>query len=131
MFSILRFLRLLFLLFISPCYINSTIQAWKLLNEGRGVELIDPSIINNCLLSEALRWIHIALLCVQKSPANRPTISSIVLMLGSESVQLPKLLESPFAVGKLMNCDDSSSTTGSGAKYSMSDQSDLYPVSGV
>ncbi|KAG4199767.1 hypothetical protein ERO13_A05G167950v2 [Gossypium hirsutum] len=41
------------------------------------------------LLTYVLRWIHIALLCVQDDPALRPTMSSAILMLGSKSVNLP------------------------------------------
>ncbi|KAI9093213.1 hypothetical protein K1719_027227 [Acacia pycnantha] len=59
--------------------------AWKLWKEGKGLELIDKNIENDAsITSEVLRCIHISLLCVQQHPEDRPTMSSVVLMLGSE-----------------------------------------------
>lgn len=98
-------------------------SAWRLWNEGRGVELIDSKIVNDCPLSETLRRIHIALLCVQENPADRPTMSSVVLMLGSNSVDLPKPLEPPFSVGRWTMSDYSSATTRADTGLSMTDQS--------
>lgn len=36
-----------------------------------------------------LRCIHIGLLCVQEDAAKRPTMASVVLMLGSSTMALP------------------------------------------
>ena len=36
-------------------------------------------------MSEELRCIHLSLLCVQQRPEDRPSISSVVVMLGSEN----------------------------------------------
>ncbi|KAI3981186.1 hypothetical protein MKX01_016321 [Papaver californicum] len=47
------------------------------------------SFKENCSRSEVMRSIHIALLCVQHSIANRPTMTSVILMLNSNSVSLP------------------------------------------
>ena len=41
-------------------------------------------------LQEVLRCIHVGLLCVQENPMDRPTMSSVVSMLGSENVVLPQ-----------------------------------------
>ncbi|XAR67511.1 Non-specific serine/threonine protein kinase [Bertholletia excelsa] len=59
-------------------------HAWRLYNEDRLEELIDQSLRNSSL-SEVLRSIHVGLLCVQQSPEDRPSMASVVLMLGSES----------------------------------------------
>ncbi|XP_058072873.1 cysteine-rich receptor-like protein kinase 10 isoform X2 [Magnolia sinica] len=72
--------------------------AWRLWKEGKGIELIDPHIVNSCPTNEALRWIHIGLICVQEDPIDRPTMSTVVLMLGSESVTLPKPTQPTFSV---------------------------------
>lgn len=43
------------------------------------------------LVSEVLRCIHVALLCVQQKPEDRPNMASAVLMLGSDgSLPQPK-----------------------------------------
>ncbi|XP_020873359.1 cysteine-rich receptor-like protein kinase 10 isoform X1 [Arabidopsis lyrata subsp. lyrata] len=63
--------------------------AWGLWSNGRPLELVDPAIVDNCQRSEVVRCVHIGLLCVQEDPAERPTLSTIVLMLTSNTVTLP------------------------------------------
>jgi hypothetical protein len=53
------------------------------------VGLVDEALGDSCTLSEVLRCIHVGLLCVQQTPEDRPTMSSVVLMLSGESL-LPK-----------------------------------------
>ncbi|GLT33583.1 hypothetical protein SLA2020_081570 [Shorea laevis] len=60
-------------------------HAWRLWKEGNPSELIDSFVQESCTLSEVLRCIHISLLCVQQHPEDRPSMSSVVLMLGSET----------------------------------------------
>ncbi|KAF9666861.1 hypothetical protein SADUNF_Sadunf16G0272800 [Salix dunnii] len=48
--------------------------------------------------SEALRCLHVALLCVQQRPEDRPNMSSVVLMLGSEN-PLPQPKQPGFFMG--------------------------------
>ncbi|XP_077243478.1 cysteine-rich receptor-like protein kinase 10 isoform X2 [Tasmannia lanceolata] len=75
--------------------------AWRLWVESKGQELIDPSFIDDtCPVSEALRCIHIGLLCVQEDAADRPTMSSVVLMLGGESLGLRQPKQPAFSVGR-------------------------------
>ncbi|KAG6755359.1 hypothetical protein POTOM_041180 [Populus tomentosa] len=64
-------------------------HAWKLFTGGRPLELVSESIVETCNLSEALRLIHVGLLCVQENPEDRPTMSYVVLMLGNEDA-LPR-----------------------------------------
>lgn len=66
-------------------------QAWTLWTEGRPLEVIDKQLGQSCALSEVSRCIHIALLCVQQQPEDRPNMASVVLMLGGEgSLPVPK-----------------------------------------
>ncbi|RDY00787.1 Cysteine-rich receptor-like protein kinase 10, partial [Mucuna pruriens] len=58
--------------------------AWTIWKEGRVLELIDSKIIESCNESEVQRCFHISLLCVQQNPEDRPTMASVILMLGSE-----------------------------------------------
>ncbi|XP_058077485.1 cysteine-rich receptor-like protein kinase 10 [Magnolia sinica] len=76
--------------------------AWKLWCEGKCLELMDPLIIETCPASEALRCIHIGLLCVQEDAADRPTISSVVLMLGSDSMALSQPTQPGFFIRKVV-----------------------------
>ncbi|XP_058073071.1 cysteine-rich receptor-like protein kinase 10 isoform X2 [Magnolia sinica] len=74
--------------------------AWQLWNEGRGLELMDPSISNSHVTHEVDRCIHVGLLCVQEDPTDRPTMSSIVLMLGNESARPPSPKQPAFSTWK-------------------------------
>ncbi|CAA3030997.1 G-type lectin S-receptor-like serine threonine-kinase At4g27290 isoform X1 [Olea europaea subsp. europaea] len=59
--------------------------AWRLWTEGRPLELIDPLLEESANRPEMLRCIHVGLLCVQQSREDRPTMSSVILMLNGES----------------------------------------------
>ncbi|XP_028055745.1 G-type lectin S-receptor-like serine/threonine-protein kinase At4g27290 isoform X2 [Camellia sinensis] len=61
-------------------------HAWILYKQDRSMELIDESLRDSCDLFEVLRSIHVGLLCVQQHPEDRPNMSTVVLMLGSEGV---------------------------------------------
>ncbi|EOA16195.1 hypothetical protein CARUB_v10004335mg [Capsella rubella] len=63
--------------------------AWRIWSNGTALDLVDPSIIDNCQKSEVLQCIYIGLLCVQEDPAERPTFSTIFVMLTSNTVPLP------------------------------------------
>ncbi|KAJ6893271.1 hypothetical protein NC652_027330 [Populus alba x Populus x berolinensis] len=100
------------------------LHAWQLWNEGTGKELIDRNIIDSCPVSEALRWIHIALLCVQDDPARRPTMSLVVLMLGSNAVNLPQPSAGPKSLVKFTSIlSRQSSASLSGSSFLASDHS--------
>lgn len=71
-------------------YSNIVGYTWDLWEKGKAIELMDPSSIADSRDKNAvLRCIHIGMLCVQDSAAHRPTMSSVVLMLESENVNLP------------------------------------------
>ncbi|GLT32064.1 hypothetical protein SLA2020_067580 [Shorea laevis] len=97
--------------------------AWMLWSEGKAVELIDPNIINNCPEQDVLRWIQIALLCVQDDPAHRPTMSSVVIMLGSKSINLPQPSAAPYSAARILALSDYSSSSGGNMGSHISDQS--------
>ncbi|PIN06944.1 Serine/threonine protein kinase [Handroanthus impetiginosus] len=61
-------------------------HAWMLHKEGRVLELVDSCSGKSSCLSQVLRSIHIGLLCVQKCPEDRPSMSSVVFMLANEGV---------------------------------------------
>ncbi|KAK9057989.1 hypothetical protein SSX86_022829 [Deinandra increscens subsp. villosa] len=65
-------------------------HAWKLWKEGKPEELIDPLIVDSCNRTEALQCVHVAMLCVQSSAIQRPTMSSVVFMLEGENTSLPQ-----------------------------------------
>ncbi|KAL7218512.1 hypothetical protein ACSBR2_011719 [Camellia fascicularis] len=76
-------------------HLNLLGHAWRLYKEGRSLELIDEALWDLCYPTEVLRSIHVGLLCVQQSPEDRPSMSSVVLMLGSEGA-LPQAKQPGF-----------------------------------
>ncbi|MFS7984581.1 putative protein kinase RLK-Pelle-DLSV family [Helianthus anomalus] len=78
---------------------NLTGHAWVLHNEDRSLELVAKCLGESSNVSQVLRSIHVALLCAQRHPEDRPTMTSVILMLESEG-QLPSPKEPGFYVGK-------------------------------
>ncbi|KAG6756531.1 hypothetical protein POTOM_039961 [Populus tomentosa] len=70
-------------------------HTWRLWNEGKASELIDALRDESCNPSEVLRCVHISLLCVQQHPDDRPSMASVVRMLGGDSA-LPNPKEPAF-----------------------------------
>ncbi|CAL9077251.1 unnamed protein product [Musa acuminata var. zebrina] len=62
---------------------------WSHWNRGMALQVVDRSLHEQYGPQEALRCMHIGLLCVQEEPAERPGMASVVLMLSSASVTLP------------------------------------------
>ncbi|KAI3907844.1 hypothetical protein MKW92_031937 [Papaver armeniacum] len=62
--------------------------AWKHWKNESALELLDPTLKDACSQSEAMRCIHIGLLCAQDNVADRPTMATVVLMLNSYSMGL-------------------------------------------
>ncbi|CAN8243308.1 unnamed protein product [Cochlearia groenlandica] len=67
---------------------NLAIHAWRLWRKGSALELFDPTLRENYHSDEVIRCIHIALLCVQEDPEDRPMMSTIILMLTSSTITL-------------------------------------------
>ncbi|KAL1195156.1 Cysteine-rich receptor-like protein kinase 28 [Cardamine amara subsp. amara] len=82
---------------------------WRCWREDIILSVIDPSLTTGSR-NEILRCIHIGLLCVQESPANRPTMDSVVLMLNSHSYTLPTPSRPAFVSESVMPSTVSSST---------------------
>ncbi|KFK28887.1 hypothetical protein AALP_AA7G060600 [Arabis alpina] len=61
---------------------NLVTYAWRLWRNGLPLELLDQTIAENCQSKEVIRCIHIALLY-------RPNLSTIMLMITSNSLILP------------------------------------------
>eukprot|EP00253_Pinus_taeda_P028710 PITA_28710 len=70
--------------------------AWRLYEGGNIVDMIDPVIIEMCNVEEALRCVHVGLLCTQADSSLRPSMSLITLMLSSQSVTLPDPTQPAF-----------------------------------
>ncbi|XP_038894415.1 G-type lectin S-receptor-like serine/threonine-protein kinase At4g27290 [Benincasa hispida] len=63
-------------------------HAWNFWSEGRAIELIDDTLVGHVQEFEALRYINIGLLCVQRRSEERPIMSSVLFMLENDEMQL-------------------------------------------
>ncbi|MED6167514.1 hypothetical protein PIB30_003486 [Stylosanthes scabra] len=74
--------------------------AWDLWTEERPLEMVDDILKESCNnLSEVLRCIQISLLCLEQHPYDRPDMSSVIMMFGSE-IALPKPKQPALFVGE-------------------------------
>ncbi|XP_010422278.1 PREDICTED: cysteine-rich receptor-like protein kinase 40 isoform X2 [Camelina sativa] len=62
--------------------------AWKRWVDGKAEVIIDPFLIENPR-NEIIKLIQIGLLCVQENAAKRPTMSSVIIWLGSDTTIIP------------------------------------------
>ncbi|XP_078167840.1 receptor-like serine/threonine-protein kinase SD1-8 isoform X2 [Carex rostrata] len=70
---------------------NLLAYAWKFWEEGKAEDLADEAIIDcSSVQSELARCVHVGLLCVQECADDRPTTSTVLLMLSSGSATLPE-----------------------------------------
>ncbi|GAB2231479.1 hypothetical protein Droror1_Dr00010487 [Drosera rotundifolia] len=85
-------------------------HGWKLWREGRGSELLDPTVRSSSSDEGLIRCVQVALLCVQERADDRPTIATVQLMLNSDSILLPRPKLPGFCFGwKTLETDSSSS----------------------
>lgn len=78
---------------------------WK---EGKELEFVDTLMTETCPVGEVIRCMHIGLLCVQEDPADRPTMSSVVVLLESGLVSLPQPSQPAFCVPRVIPISQSS-----------------------
>lgn len=76
------------------------LQTWKLREEGRLLEIVDPEL-ENYPEEEMLRFIKVALLCTQATSQQRPSMKQVVNMLSNQTeidlqnVVAPGVLKEP------------------------------------
>lgn len=64
------------------------VQIWEHWTAGTVLEKMDPCMNNSFSESDARRFIQVGLLCVQENPVDRPVMSAVGMMLGSDTVSL-------------------------------------------
>ncbi|PON42872.1 GPCR kinase [Parasponia andersonii] len=73
---------------------------WALVLQQKGnlMELVDPNLGSDFNMEEAVRIIKVAILCINPSPALRPTMSAVVNMLSGRT-PVPELIMDPTIYG--------------------------------
>uniref|UniRef100_A0A7N0SXT6 Receptor-like serine/threonine-protein kinase n=2 Tax=Kalanchoe fedtschenkoi TaxID=63787 RepID=A0A7N0SXT6_KALFE len=90
-------------------HLNLLGHVWRTFKKGAYTELVDEALGDSCVPSQVLRSLHVGLLCVQRSPAERPTMSTVNLMLSSDTT-LPAPMQPGFYTPRTTNDPDSSSS---------------------
>ncbi|XP_039167305.1 G-type lectin S-receptor-like serine/threonine-protein kinase RKS1 [Eucalyptus grandis] len=80
---------------MSP-FCNLIGHVWELWKEGKCTDIVDRSMDNAYSEEMVLRCIQIGLLCVQRYALDRPTMSTVVFMLGNADVLLPSPKQPAF-----------------------------------
>ena len=83
---------------------------WRQWKDGKGLEVLDTSVGNSYSPCEVLRCIQVGLLCVQEKAEDRPTMSSVALMLSSETATMPQPRTPGYCLGRSPFQTDSSSS---------------------
>ncbi|KAL2931892.1 Cysteine-rich receptor-like protein kinase 29 [Bienertia sinuspersici] len=71
--------------------------AWKNWVGDTALNIVDPTL-SRSFSTNIMRCIHIGLLCVQENPEDRPTMSSVDLMLNRHSLSLQVPLQPAFFI---------------------------------
>ncbi|KAK9919667.1 hypothetical protein M0R45_028252 [Rubus argutus] len=98
-------------------YPNSNLvgHVWNLWREGTALEIVDSSLGKSYLVNEVVRCFQIALLCVQDSATDRPTMSAVLVMLSNDAA-LATPREPAFVFKRTYTGGDPSTITTEGAK---------------
>ncbi|VAH02584.1 hypothetical protein VPH35_001300 [Triticum aestivum] len=92
----------------SEQYIYLVNLVWEYWTRGNVIELIDPLVSKEpSPIDQVLKCIQIGLLCVHNRPEDRPTMSSVNVMLSSHNVPLPSVSVPAFCDGLHAYSDNS------------------------
>ncbi|XP_027910216.1 G-type lectin S-receptor-like serine/threonine-protein kinase At4g27290 isoform X2 [Vigna unguiculata] len=84
-------------------------HAWRFWKGDTPMKLVDTSLDDCFNTSEALRCIHVGLLCVQLHPENRPNMASVIFMLSGENI-LPEPKEPGFLIARMKTAGECSTS---------------------
>nr|GMC88019.1 putative receptor-like protein kinase At4g00960 [Ipomoea batatas] len=102
-------------------------EAWTQWREGTAMNLVDPILKGKSgagsSVGEMMRCIHLALLCVQENVGERPTMSTVVLMLSGFSMSLPV----PSAPAFFMHSTISPEAAAAYSSQNEASITELYP----
>ncbi|BBH00021.1 cysteine-rich RECEPTOR-like protein kinase 10 [Prunus dulcis] len=88
---------------------NLQSYAWQHWANGTALELLDPRLGDQWPKYEVLKCFHIGLLCVQEAPAERPTMSEVVMMLNSYTINSTVPSQPAFYVRQESSADSQQS----------------------
>ncbi|KAI3516198.1 hypothetical protein L1887_15109 [Cichorium endivia] len=93
-------------------YTDSIVStAWKHFQQGTVEQIFDPNLQmdvdpNTIFKKDAIRVVHIGLLCTQEAPSLRPSMSRVLKMLAKDDEPLPHPSNPPFIDEKTMELNN-------------------------
>ncbi|KAJ4906176.1 hypothetical protein Rs2_09834 [Raphanus sativus] len=85
-----------------------TWESWKRWVEGKPEIIIDPLLVKKPS-NEIIKLIQTGLLCAQQNPTKRPTMSTVIVWLGSETITIPLPKSPAFTVSHSQSEDGTTS----------------------
>ncbi|CAN7009104.1 hypothetical protein BRARA_C02727 [Brassica rapa] len=82
--------------------------SWKRWVEGKPEIIIDPLLVKKPS-SEIIKLIQTGLLCAQQNPTKRPTMSTVIVWLGSETITIPLPKAPAFTASRSQSEDGTTS----------------------
>ncbi|XP_020399457.1 cysteine-rich receptor-like protein kinase 18 [Zea mays] len=82
-------------------FYNLLEYAWELWKDRRWNEFIDQSFGDDYELEELMKYLAVALLCVQEKTVDHPTMPDVVAVLISDSVTLPEPKQPAYSYAKV------------------------------
>jgi hypothetical protein len=98
-------------------------QVWKLYEEAKLLEIVDPKVSTHNHEKDITHVINIGLLCVQTTASKRPSMARIVAMLQGDEMEMEVIKKTPLKTieyESLLATINSSSTSESMLKQSKS-----------
>ncbi|XP_041025372.1 G-type lectin S-receptor-like serine/threonine-protein kinase At1g11410 [Juglans microcarpa x Juglans regia] len=86
-------------------------HVWELWKEGKAMEIVDSSLVDETPNNEVARCIQIGLLCVQEYATDRPNMSAVFAMLGNDR-PLPSPQQPAFVLKGRNHQKDTSTSEG-------------------
>lgn len=102
--------------------VNLIGHAWDLWKQDKALTLVDSSLGDSFDEHEILLCIHVGILCVQESAADRPTMTDVAFMLSNRETKLPSPNQPAFIFRQLNYGTDSTSASASGGVGSVYDE---------
>ncbi|XP_058101810.1 putative serine/threonine-protein kinase [Magnolia sinica] len=98
-------------------------QAWELYNANELLQLVDPMLKGEFPGDEAVRFLKVALLCVQEMPGRRPQMPNVVKMLLDEIDVRDVPISRPGVISDFMDMKIGHKHTSESSKTSTSNTS--------
>ncbi|XBI90957.1 hypothetical protein VPH35_028441 [Triticum aestivum] len=93
-------------------FFNLTGYAYQLWQEAKWHEMVDQVLGVDYPVTELMKCVQVALLCVQDSADDRPSMSDVVAMLSGEGLTLPEPRQPAYFNVRLSSLPESNSSFG-------------------